>query len=142
MTLAYAVHRLSGICSPANAAYSAAELDFQLKSSGSKCLFTVRFESLGLAWEHANQFPQCIPLLETALQAAKSSGIPNERVYIFEMPKAFSGDKKLPFKTVSQLIEEGNKLPKIEELKWEKGQGAKQTAYLCYSSGTSGLPVS
>lgn len=58
------------------------------------------------------------------------------------MPKAFSGDKQLPFKTVGLLIEEGIKLPQIEELKWEKGQGAKQTAYLCFSSGTSGLPVS
>jgi acyl-CoA synthetase (AMP-forming)/AMP-acid ligase II len=57
------------------------------------------------------------------------------------MPKQFSGDKQVPFKTVGQLIEAGEKLPKLEELKWEKGQGARQTAYLCYSSGTSGLPV-
>jgi ribosome assembly protein SQT1 len=28
----------------------------------------------------------------------------------------------------------------LEELKWEKGQGARQVAFLCYSSGTSGLP--
>ena len=41
MTLAYSVHRLSGIASPANAAYSASELEFQLKSSGAKALFTV-----------------------------------------------------------------------------------------------------
>lgn len=41
MTLAYAVHRLSGVASPANAAYSAAELEFQLKNSGVKALFTV-----------------------------------------------------------------------------------------------------
>ena len=46
------------------------------------------------------------------------------------------------FKTVDQLIQEGNNLPQLEELRWEKGQGAKQTAFLCYSSGTSGLPVS
>ncbi|TAQ86621.1 hypothetical protein B7494_g5056 [Chlorociboria aeruginascens] len=72
MTLAYAVHRLSGVVSPANAAYSASELTFQLKSSGAKALFT--------------------------------------------------------------------KEPELEALKWEKGQGARQTAYLCYSSGTSGLP--
>lgn len=57
------------------------------------------------------------------------------------MPKEFSGDKKLPFKTVGQLIEAGGKLPELEPLKWAKGQGARQTAYLCYSSGTSGLPV-
>ena len=30
----------------------------------------------------------------------------------------------------------------LEPLRWEKGQGARQTAFLCYSSGTSGLPVS
>jgi ribosome assembly protein SQT1 len=41
MTLAYAIHRLDGIASPANAAYSASELEFQLKSSGAKALFTV-----------------------------------------------------------------------------------------------------
>jgi acyl-CoA synthetase (AMP-forming)/AMP-acid ligase II len=41
MTLAYAVHRLNGVATPANAAYSASELEFQLKSSGAKALFTV-----------------------------------------------------------------------------------------------------
>ena len=58
------------------------------------------------------------------------------------MPKELSGNKKLPFKTLSQLVEEGKKLPKVDALKWVEGQGATQTAYLCYSSGTSGLPVS
>jgi ribosome assembly protein SQT1 len=85
---------------------------------------------------------KCIPLLETALQAVKSVGIPKERVYILEMPKEFSGNKSLPFKTIGQVIETCQKLPELEPLKWEKGQGARQTAYLCYSSGTSGLPVS
>lgn len=58
------------------------------------------------------------------------------------MPKEFSGTKKLPFKTVSDLVADGEKQPQLEALKWEKGQGKRQTAYLCYSSGTSGLPVS
>ena len=44
------------------------------------------------------------------------------------------------FKTVDQLIERGANLPPVDELKWEAGQGARQTAFLCYSSGTSGLP--
>lgn len=57
------------------------------------------------------------------------------------MPKAFSSDQSIPFKTVGQLIADGARLPKLEELKWTKGQGKRQTAYLCYSSGTSGLPV-
>lgn len=46
MTLAYAVHELGGVVSPANAQYSAAELEFQLKSSQSKALFTVRFSAV------------------------------------------------------------------------------------------------
>jgi hypothetical protein len=83
-----------------------------------------------------------MPLLETSLQAAKGVGIPNNRIYILEMPKEFSGNKSVPFKTVGQLIAEGEKLPQLAKQKWEKGQGARQTAYLCYSSGTSGLPVS
>jgi ribosome assembly protein SQT1 len=85
---------------------------------------------------------QCIPLLETSLKAAKAAGIPNNRIYILEMPKEFSGNKSLPFKTVGQLIADGEKLPKLDRQNWKKGQGARQTAYLCYSSGTSGFPVS
>jgi acyl-CoA synthetase (AMP-forming)/AMP-acid ligase II len=61
-------------------------------------------------------------------------------VFILEIPKQF-GDQSVPFKTVGELIIEGAQLPKLEELKWEKGQGKRQTAFLCYSSGTSGLPV-
>ena len=123
MTLAYAVHRLNGVLTPANAAYSALELEYQLKSAGAKALFT------------------CIPLLETSLQAAKAIGIPNKHVYILEMPKEITGGKSVPFRTVDDLIFDGRKLEKLESLKWTKGQGARQTAFLCYSSGTSGLPV-
>lgn len=123
MTVAYAIHRLSGILTPANAAYSATELEYQLKSAGAKALFT------------------CIPLLETSLQAARAVGIPNKHVYILEMPKEFTGGKSVPFKTLDQLVAEGRKLGQLEPLKWTNGQGARQTAFLCYSSGTSGLPV-
>ena len=125
ITLAWATHRLSGISSPANAAYSTQELEHQLKSSGSKALFT------------------CVPLLPVALEAASNCGIPKNRVYILNLPKEATGGKEAPreFKTVDQLIEEGKNLPRLEDLKWKKGQGARQTAFLCYSSGTSGLPV-
>src|ERR1700739_1257960 len=111
MTLAYAVHRLNGILTPANAAYSAAELEYQLKSAGAKALFT------------------CIPLLEASLQAAKAVGIPNKHVYIMEMPKVFTGGKSVPFKTLDQLVNEGRKLGQLEPLKWTKGQGARQAAF-------------
>lgn len=118
------IHRLSGISSPANAAYSLTELEYQLRSSGSKVLFT------------------CQPLLPIALEAASKCDIPKDRVYLLEVPEVLAGGQGPPkeLKTVNQLIKEGASLPELEELRWEKGQGARQTAFLCYSSGTSGLP--
>ncbi|KAL8711405.1 MAG: hypothetical protein Q9225_007127 [Loekoesia sp. 1 TL-2023] len=123
-TLSWAIHRLSGISSPANAAYSATELEHQLRSSGSTALFT------------------CQPLLTTALEAASKCNIPRSRIFLLEAPKELAGGQDPPkeFKTVNQLIEEGAHLPELEKLQWGKGQGARQTAFLCYSSGTSGLP--
>ncbi|MCJ1320435.1 hypothetical protein MMC15_005774 [Xylographa vitiligo] len=123
LTLAWATHRLNGISSPANAAYSADELAYQLNNSGSKALFT------------------CVPLLPIALEAASQSNISRNRVFLISLPKEFTGqDTPSDFKTVDQLIEEGTGLPQLEALQWEEGQGARQVAFLCYSSGTSGLP--
>ncbi|KAK1731585.1 hypothetical protein CaCOL14_003577 [Colletotrichum acutatum] len=115
----HAMHRLSGIVTPASAAYSAQELEHQLRSSNSKALFT------------------CIQLLETALKAAKGANIPEDRIFLLPVPGA---DQKTPYVTIDDLIQEGKSLPELEPLKWVKGQGARQVAYLCYSSGTSGLP--
>ena len=124
--MSWAIHRLSGVSSPANAAYSRFELVHQLKSSGSKALFT------------------CAPLLSLALEAASECGIPRKNIFLFSLPKEALGGAIAPqeFKTIDDLIELGARLPPLEELRWEKGQGARQTAFLCYSSGTSGLPVS
>lgn len=122
MTIAYGVHRLSGIATPANAAYSADELRHQLVSSGAKALIT------------------CVPLLETALQAAKGAGISEEHVFIVDLP-GLEGKHDRRFATVEELIGEGSRLPELERLKWVRGQGARQPAFLSYSSGTSGLPV-
>ncbi|KAK0391756.1 hypothetical protein NLU13_1255 [Sarocladium strictum] len=115
----YAVHRLSGICSPANAAYSVPELTHQLTSSGVKVLFT------------------CVPLLDTALKAAEAAGIPRDRIFILPMA---TGDEPVFFPSIQDLISEGDRLPELEPLQWHQGQGARQPAFLCYSSGTSGLP--
>jgi|SRR3569833_331401 len=117
----YAVHRFSGIATPANAAYSPQELEHQLKTSGATALFT------------------CVPLLETAVKAAQGAGIPKDKIFILPLP-GFEGEK-VPFPTVEDLINEGRELRPLEPLRWTKGQGARQPAFLCYSSGTSGLPV-
>ncbi|KAH8682087.1 hypothetical protein BX600DRAFT_447723 [Xylariales sp. PMI_506] len=117
--VAYSIHRLSGIATPANAAYSIPELAHQLKSSGAKVLFT------------------CIPLLDTALKAAAEAGIEKDRIFIIPMVGV---KHQVPFQTIEDLIAEGCQAPELEPLKWTKGQGARQPAFLCYSSGTSGLP--
>lgn len=76
-----------------------------------------------------------VPLLETALKAA---GVPNNRIFIMPMATV---EKTVPFETIEDLVAEGKQLPGLEPLRWHKGQGARQPAFLCYSSGTSGLPV-
>jgi acyl-CoA synthetase (AMP-forming)/AMP-acid ligase II len=120
LQIPYAIHRLSGICSPANAAYSVAELTHQLKSSGVKVLFT------------------CEPLMQTAIRAADAAGVSRENIFLLPMAFGDTGSQV----TIEHLIAEGDALPELEALRWNKGQGARQPAFLCYSSGTSGLPVS
>lgn len=115
----HSIHRLSGIATPANVAYNASELEHQLRSSGAKCLFT------------------CLPVLETALKAAKAVGLPEDKIFLMDLPHHA---KKGPYKTVDDLVELGRSVPDLEPLQWTKGQGARQVAFLCYSSGTSGLP--
>ncbi|KAL4782212.1 hypothetical protein BJX76DRAFT_359200 [Aspergillus varians] len=121
LPLAWATLNLGGIVSPANAAYSAEELKHQLLDSKAKALFT------------------CAPLLSTALEAASAAGLPQERIYLIDILPD-SGKVPAQYKTLSQLVEAGKSLPRLENLSWSAGEGARRTAFLCYSSGTSGLP--
>lgn len=123
LTVAYATHRLSGIVTPANAAYTAEELTHQLVSSGSKVLFT------------------CASLFKTAQEAAQGAGLAHESVYLIQIPD----EEKLLHQhmiTIDQLMKQSEHAPPLEPLTFVPGQGARQTAFLCYSSGTSGQPVS
>lgn len=126
MTVSWAAHRVNGLSSPANSAYSVDELHHQLVTSCAKAMFTVR------------------PLLDTALKAAAKANLSQDKIFLCDMPG--DTDRHDPsvhtFKTFQQLLVEGQQLPPLENLHWSKGQGARQTAFLCYSSGTSGLPVS
>lgn len=102
-------------------------MTYQLKASKAKALFT------------------CLPLLATAQAAARKAGIAEKNIYILTMPEealAGTAGKLEGFKTVDQLIAEGQTLPPVQELAWETGQGARQCAFLNFSSGTTGLPVS
>lgn len=96
-----------------------------MRDSAAKCIFT------------------CLPLLETTVQVAQKLGMPKSQIYILELPFESTEGNTSPkeFKTVDDLIAQGEHGPALEPLQWAKGQGARQTAFLCYSSGTSGLPV-
>ncbi|KAF2215735.1 hypothetical protein CERZMDRAFT_35046 [Cercospora zeae-maydis SCOH1-5] len=119
LPVSWAVHDLGGVVSPANAAYKSKELNHHLQSSGACVVFTT------------------ISLLTTAAAALNGSGVRRERVYILGEP---GGDPPEDLRSVEALIAEGSKLPPIPRLQWSKGQGARQCAFLMYSSGTTGLP--
>jgi acyl-CoA synthetase (AMP-forming)/AMP-acid ligase II len=125
MTVSWAIHRLNGISSPASAAYSASELAFQLKNARATCLFT------------------CRSLLPTALRAAEIANIPRNRIYLLPVANLSQEaiDCPIGMKSLDDLISRGKELPALENLIWSAGQGKRQTAFICYSSGTSGLPV-
>lgn len=123
LPLCWAVHKLGGILTAANAAYSAGDLEFQLKHSGAKAIFTSALQ------------------LETTKEACAKAGIPPSRIFILPIPDQIAGDiSTAGHKTIDDFIAEGTKLPKLPTLNWKEGDGAKKVAFLCYSSGTSGLP--
>ena len=83
-----------------------------------------------------------MPLLPVAYEAAELAGLPKENIFLIDIPeKAWKGGKPpSDMKTVDQLIQEGKSLPELPKVEFSEDQGAKQTAYLISSSGTSGLP--
>lgn len=125
ISLAWAVHRIGGVLTCVNAAYSPAEVEFQMQHSGAKAIFT------------------CLPLLETCTKGVQNTKIPKDKVYILPMADSITQGMKNPgLQTIDDLIQAGSKLPQqaADDEKWETGEGARRTAFLCYSSGTSGLP--
>ena len=102
----------TGVVSPANPAYSAAELAFQLKNSESKALLTQP------------------ALLKTAFEAAKIAGMPRNRILVMGDDKS---DEALHF---TDFIQSAKNVPKTRR----RVQSPSDLAYIPYSSGTTGLP--
>ncbi|KAL8945046.1 MAG: hypothetical protein Q9216_000030 [Gyalolechia sp. 2 TL-2023] len=131
-------------CGLTGAEYSAPEVKKRVEQLARALSKELGWEpNKGTEWDKvAGIFSVNTPLLALALEAASKCNIPRSRVFVLEVPKQLTGGQDIPkdIKTVNQLIGEGLQLPELEGLKWEKGQGARQTAFLCYSSGTSGLP--
>ena len=103
----------------ANPAYTADELEYQLTATKARVLIA-----------HPGSLP-------VALVAARASGIPPERVVVFNPV----GDAKNAKLTVDALIEEGLAHPQaFVEPRLAPGGGKKKLAFLSFSSGTTGRP--
>ncbi|CAK4031016.1 acyl- ligase easD-like [Lecanosticta acicola] len=125
LTLAWAVHRIGGITTCVNAAYNASELEYQMNDSGAKAIFT------------------SLPLLQTCKDGVKKSKLSDDRIYILPLPEAVTpGMSNGNHKTIDDLVKMGSQLDRgqASDETWGRGEGKRRCAFLCYSSGTSGLP--
>ncbi|CAK7265556.1 hypothetical protein SEPCBS119000_001578 [Sporothrix epigloea] len=103
-----------GIGSPANPLYTESELAFQLKDSGAKAIATQ------------------MPFIETARRAAKSVGIPENRIILIGDAHDPSGHFS-HFSTIRSPSFLGRSTP-------VRVNARKDLAFLVYSSGTTGMP--
>jgi 4-coumarate--CoA ligase len=101
----------NGVVSPANPAYNASELGFQLSDSGAKALLT-QAQSL-----------------KTAFEAAKIAGIPQDRILVI-------GDAR--DEHVGHFTDFIKSATHNQETR--RIQTASDLAFIPYSSGTTGLP--
>lgn len=78
-----------------------------------------------------------------ALEAASKANLPKSKIYLIDVPQVMLGKSQPPkeYKTISDILESGKSAPAVDAPNWGPGEGARRTAFLCYSSGTSGLPV-
>ena len=138
----WATHRLGATISPANPAFLAKELAFQLEASDSKILFV-------------SEDPVS---LKAGFEAAKLANIPKDRIVVIQEPitvlkysESMYGrvqKKTQGAWTLAGLIEEGRAIVKAKgdsvltstRYKLKPGEGKTRIAFLSFSSGTTGLP--
>ncbi|PGH11477.1 hypothetical protein AJ79_04852 [Helicocarpus griseus UAMH5409] len=110
----WGTHWAGGVVTPANPTYTAEELAFQLQGTKAKALVTV------------------YPLLATALAAAKTAGIPAERVVLL-------GEERDPRSKVKHFTSVQN-ISRATRYRKTKIDPARDLAFLSFSSGTTGVP--
>ncbi|CBQ70860.1 related to phenylacetyl-CoA ligase [Sporisorium reilianum SRZ2] len=138
----WATHRLGATVSPANPAFMAKELSFQLEAANAKLLFV----------------SEDAASLKNGFEAAKQANIPRDRVVVIQEPLTMhkfseSNYGRIQRKTqgawtMAGLIEEGRDIVKAQgqavlASTWHTlraGEGRTKIAFLSFSSGTTGLP--
>ncbi|TXT14831.1 uncharacterized protein COLE_01024 [Cutaneotrichosporon oleaginosum] len=112
----YALMAAGVIASPANAAYQPLEVAHQLNDSNSTFIFIA---------------PALLPAFEKA-RPHLNAPFPNERIVLLCKPQ----DKPAgsPYKLITEILGEP------AEPEQFNGKDAQEVAWLCYSSGTTGLP--
>lgn len=120
--LIWALHRLGAIVTTANPSYTVDELVHQLKTTGASLIVV---------------HPLLYPVAHAAAQAV---GIPPNNVVMLKS-SADGEARAASHVTVSHLIEAGAKKPmSFTERKLQPGEARTKLAFLCFSSGTTGLP--
>ncbi|KAF2141881.1 uncharacterized protein K452DRAFT_358948 [Aplosporella prunicola CBS 121167] len=107
-------HWAGGILSPANPAYTADELAFQLRDSGAKAVVTQ------------------VPFLGTVRKAAEMVGLSKDRIILM-------GDARDPEGNAKHFTSVRN-ISGVARFKRAKVNPAEDLAFLVYSSGTTGHP--
>ncbi|KIL59198.1 hypothetical protein M378DRAFT_188026 [Amanita muscaria Koide BX008] len=119
--MTFAILMLGGIMSGANPDFHANELAYQINETKPVLVVTM---------------PEC---LEMAQKAAKSTGIPSDRIVLFNAPS--STDVLDHYATVDELVALGTeKKSDFQERKLVPGEAKTKLALLSFSSGTTGNP--
>jgi acyl-CoA synthetase (AMP-forming)/AMP-acid ligase II len=128
LTYCWATHRLRGTCLLLHASTSPAENAKHMKHS------------------HCNILILSPALIESGRAVAAAVGEADMRVYLTEpMPTSAqtnghgNGDGSL--KTIDELLNLGKALGPLPALNWSSGEAQSSIAYLCATSGTSGVQV-
>ena len=111
-TAIWAAHLLGGTVTGMNPAYTASEVEHQLKETSAICLFT------------------CKALLKVAEPACKAT---NARIIVID------GEAR-GHTSFDEVMQAGKDMPELARLVLKPGEGATRLAFLSFSSGTTGKP--